>query len=520
MSLLKSVATVSGYTMISRILGFIRDILIANFLGAGPVADAFFVAFRIPNMFRRLVAEGAFSAAFVPLLAAKLERDGKAAALIFASQALSVLFTALFIFTVLFMIFMAPAMSLLAPGFETGGERFNLAVLYTTITFPYLIAMAVVALLGGLLNIFYHFAAMAAAPILLNIILIGAVLIAYGSPASITGAYLSWGVAIAGLAQVIALIIACTRAGLRLKIMRPSFGFDIKRLLKLMLPGVLGAGVMQINILVGTIIASFLAAGSISYLYYADRVYQLPLGVIGIAIGTALLPLLSRQIRSGARDAANASMNRALEFSMLLTLPATVALILIPDAIAIVLFKHGAFDMTAARATADALRAFAVGLPAYVLVKILAPGFFAREDTTTPVVIGALAMVMNVALSLLLIPWLEHVGIALATALSSWFNAGALWGLLLKRGLFKLDHRLKVRLPKIFLSALIMGVLVWLALIYTSPLITGQSPASILGLLALIATGVFGYGVFAHFTGAGHLGELRGLMRKQGKGKQ
>ena len=355
MSLIKSVATVGGFTMISRVLGFIRDILMASVLGAGPVADVFLVAFRIPNMFRRLVAEGAFSAAFIPLFARKLESEGKEMALEFASHSLSVLTGFLLIFSALFMIFMPVMMQFLAPGFEVGGMRYELAVDYTRITFPYLTAMAIVALLGGVLNAFYKFAAMAAAPILLNIILIGSLLLAFEQREETVGFILCWGVAAAGVAQIIYLVIACWRSDIKVPLELPVINKDIKRLFQLMLPGMLGAGVMQINILVGTIIASFLATGSISYLYYADRVYQLPLGVIGIAVGTALLPMLSRQLRSGEEKTALNSMNRAVELSMLLTLPAAAALMIIPEEIVTVLFQHGEFTATASLATATAL---------------------------------------------------------------------------------------------------------------------------------------------------------------------
>ncbi|MBL4907651.1 MAG: murein biosynthesis integral membrane protein MurJ, partial [Sneathiella sp.] len=311
MSLLKSVATVGGFTMISRILGFIRDILIATVLGAGPISDAFFVAFRIPNMFRRLVAEGAFTAAFIPLFSRQIEENGKEAALQFASHALGFLTGFLFVFSLLFMIFMPVLMQFLAPGFDIEGQRYALAVEYARITFPYLTAMAVVALLGGVLNAFYKFAAMSAAPILLNLILISSLLFLLSQPGYDAGLVLAWGVAAAGLAQAVYLVIACKREKLMVPIQRPRVTPLIKRLFKLMLPGLIGAGVLQINILVGTIIASLLATGSISYLYYADRVYQLPLGVIGIAVGTALLPLLSRQLRSGEERSANETMNRA-----------------------------------------------------------------------------------------------------------------------------------------------------------------------------------------------------------------
>jgi len=515
MSLLKSVATVGGYTMVSRVLGFLRDILMATVLGAGPVADAFFVAFRIPNMFRRLVAEGAFSAAFVPMFARKLEAEGKSVALEFAGYSLSILVGFLLVFSALFMIFMPFMMQFLAPGFAVDGNKFNLAVEFTRITFPYLTAMAIVALLGGVLTAFYKFAAMAAAPILLNIILIGCLLAAMDHSDRETGTLLSWGVAAAGVAQVIFLVIACARQDIKIKVGRPRLNKDVKRLLKLMLPGALGAGVMQINILVGTIIASFLATGSISYLYYADRVYQLPLGVIGIAVGTALLPLLSRQIRAGEEETAIGSLNRAIELSLLLTLPAAAALMVIPSEITSVLFQHGEFTVAASEATAAALFAFSSGLPAYVLVKILAPAFFAREDTTTPVVVGVLAMATNVVLSLLLIQTFSHVGIAIATSLSSWLNAIILLLLLVRRGHYHSDKRLVRRSLGMIFASVIMGAGLWYAADILHPHFSSDLVSRIIALASLIAGGAGLYAVVAVLTGAARLSDLKNMLKRR-----
>ncbi len=515
MSLIKSVATVGGFTMISRVLGFLRDILMASVLGAGPVADAFFVAFRIPNMFRRLVAEGAFSAAFIPLFARKLEAEGKDIALEFAGQALSILVGFLLIFSALFMIFMPFMMLWLAPGFTPDGNRFDLAVDFTRVTFPYLTAMAIVALLGGVLNVFYKFAAMAAAPILLNIILIGCLLYGLGQTESQVGMLLAVGVAIAGLAQVIFLAIACWRADIAIKPGRPVFNADIKRLFRLMLPGALGAGVMQINILVGTIIASFLATGSISYLYYADRVYQLPLGVIGIAVGTALLPMLSRQLRAGEEKTALNSMNRAMELSLLLTLPAAAALLVIPEEITSVLFQHGEFTPAASQSTAAALLAFSTGLPAYVLVKILAPGFFAREDTTTPVIVGVLAMILNVVLSLILIRFFDHVGIALATSLSSWFNVLLLFVILRRRGHYTADTRLLRRLLGILIATAIMAVGLYIARENLAELFNGDLTSRIGALVSLIIGGSLLYAIGIIFTGTARLKEIKSMLKQR-----
>jgi putative peptidoglycan lipid II flippase len=515
-SLFKSVATVGGFTMVSRILGFVRDILIASVLGAGPISDAFFVAFRIPNMFRRLVAEGAFSAAFVPLFAKELEDNNQKTALEFASHALSFLTGFLLIFSAIFMLFMPFLMQYLAPGFDVDGYRYELAVTYTRITFPYLIAMSVVALLGGVLNAFYKFAAMSAAPILLNIILISALLVQIFNPQTEAGLMLSYGVAFAGLAQVIYLIIACRNAGVMVPAIRPRFTPKIRRLFRLMLPGLIGAGVLQINILVGTIIASLLATGSISYLYYADRVYQLPLGVIGIAVGTALLPLLSRQLRSGKTGPANDTLNRAVELSMLFTLPAAAALMLIAEPIITVLFEHGAFDATATRTTSEALIAFSSGLPAYVLTKVYAPAFFAREDTTTPVVIGVAAMIINIVLSLLLLDSLAHMGIALATSVAAWVNALSLLLLLKIRGYYQMDKRLLRRIMGTLLACAAMSALLWFITPYVMPFVKdGALLIKTTALAILIGAGAALYGVTALVFGAASLSDIKSMLRRR-----
>ncbi len=514
MALLRSVATVGGFTMLSRVLGFVRDILIAGFLGAGPVADAYVVAFRIPNLFRRLVAEGAFSAAFVPMFARRLEGDGQDAALSFANQAFAVMLAALFLFTLAAEAAMPWVVLALAPGFAEDPDKFALTVDFTRIAFPYLTCMALVALLGGMLTAVGRFAAMSAAPVLLNLILISALLVG-GLVADAPGWWLIWGIALAGFGQLAWLLAACVRAGLRIRLVRPRLTAEIRRLLKLMLPGVIGGGVTQINLLVGTIIATLIGPGAVSYLYYADRVYQLPLGVVGVAMGTALLPLLSRQLRAGDEAAAMTSLNRGLETALLLTVPAAAALMVMPWPVVSVLFERGAFDAGAADATAAALAAFATGLPAYVLVKVLAPGFFAREDTVTPVRYAVVAMAANIGLSLALMAPLAHVGLAVATAVSAWLNAGLLaWGLR-ARGHFTLDARFKRRLPAILGASAIMGALLWPAAHFADPWLRGPLGLKVAALLALVVGGFIVFAVAAHLTGAARLSDLKQALGRK-----
>src|SRR5579863_1705408 len=421
MAFLRSVATVGSYTLVSRVLGFGRDILTAAILGAGPVADAFFVAQRLPNLFRTLFAEGAFSAAFVPLASGVLAEGGKPAVREFAEEAFAVLFAVLLGFVLFGEIFMPAVMRAIAPGFGAAPGKFDLAVTLSRITFPYLLFISLTALQGGLLNAVDRFAAAAATPILLNLFLIAGLLLMarFGWH---DGHALAWALSAAGVAQFLWLMLSCARAGVALRLRLPRLTPRIRETLRIMGPGVLGAGVTQINLVVSTALASLLPGGSVSYLYYADRLNQLPLGVVGIAVGTAILPPLSRQVRSGDSAGAAATQNRGVELALLLTLPAAAALIVLAHPILAVLFERGAFGPAEASATAAALAAYAAGLPAFVLVKVLAPGLFARRDTATPVKVAVAAMALNLGLTLLLMQFLAHVGVALALSAAGWLQ--------------------------------------------------------------------------------------------------
>jgi putative peptidoglycan lipid II flippase len=511
MKLLRSSAIVAFYTLASRVLGFVRDILMGSILGTvGPV-EAFIVAFRFPNMFRRLVSEGAFAAAFVPLFSKRLEADGRDAAMVFADQVFSVLLTILFVFTVVVEIFMPQVLLVVAPGFAAERpELFDTAVLLTRLTLPYLMCMAIVAMMSGMLNSVYKFAAAAAAPILLNTILIVGLLFAGGwfeTPAHM----LAWAVALAGIAQYLWLGWACRRAGLDLRLRVPRLTPAVKRLLKVMVPGLIAGGMTQINILVGTIIGTFLT-GVVSYVYYADRVYQFPLGMIGIAIGTALLPELSRTLeRDGT--AAMAVQNRAVELSMLLTVPAAAALAAIPLSIITVMFQHGRFTAEAAHLTAWALLAFAAGLPAFVLIKVLSPGFWARHDTRSPMIYAVISMVANMVLSPLLV-WplgVGYLGIPIATSVAAWINAGLLAVFLIRRGYWSVDARLARRLPRVTVAAAVMAA----ALIPAADALAGWSAGSlwqrIIGIVALVIGGMVIYGGLVLAIGGAEIADLKRL---------
>ncbi len=513
MSLLRSIATVGGWTGASRVLGLARDILIAQAVGAGPVADAFFVAFRLPNMFRRIFAEGAFNAAFVPLFARRLEQEGEAAAKVFAEQSLALLVFTLLPLLVLAMIAMPWVMLVLAPGFTDEPAKFALAVELGRITFPYLLFMALVALLSGLLNALYRFSAAAAAPVLLNIFFIFALLVIL--PLSdLPGHVMAWTVFAAGIAQFLLLLVAAARAGMALRLPRPRLTPGIRRLLALMLPGVISAGALQINLVVGTIIASQ-QSGAVSYLYYADRIYQLPLGLIGIAFGVVLLPDLARKLRAGRDSDAMETFNRGLELALLMTLPATVALMVIPGPIIGVLFQHGALTGEGAAAIAAALTAFAAGLPAFVLVKILQPAFYAREDTRTPLNYALASVAANIVLSIVLYFPLGHVGIALATSLAAWLNVALLALRLRRLGQLEPDRRLRGRQPRILLAALIMGAGLWGLADLLAPWFSAGLALRIAGLALLVGGGIVLFALAAQLSGAARLSELRAMLRRQ-----
>jgi putative peptidoglycan lipid II flippase len=497
MGLLRAILTVGGFTMLSRILGFVRDILIAAVLGAGPIADAFFVAFKFPNLFRRLFAEGAFAAAFVPILSGHVAAKDEAAARDFSQTALSLLVLILAAVVAVAEIAMPVLMMLFAPGFLDDPAKFDTTVLLTRITFPYLLFISAASLLSGVLNTHDRFAAAAATPIWLNLCLIGAVL--FVAPLTPTpGHALALGVFAAGVVQVAFLYGACARAGVNLRFVRPRLTDDIRLLFKRIVPVAVGAGVYQINLVIDTVIASFLAGGSIAYLFYADRVTQLPLGVVGVAIGTALLPRLSRAVSGGDEAGAADAQNRAIEFAVLLTLPAAAALALIAEPVIAALFERGAFSAEDTLKTAAALAVYAYGLPAYVLIKVLAPGFFARGDTKTPVLISVAAMAVNLVLNLILMGPFQHVGIAMATVASSWLNAGCLAVVLRRRGRLALDARLRARLPRVIGACVLMGGALAGAAHLAAPYLDAPDDAPrALALAALVIVGLAVYGLAA-----------------------
>lgn len=506
MKFYRSIATVSGYTAISRLSGFVRDTLAAAVLGTGLAADAFVVAFRLPNLFRSLFAEGAFNSAFVPLFTESLQKDGREGARRFAEEALAVLLLALIFVTAIAEIAMPWLTLLIAHGFKANPAKFDLSVSLTRITFPYLLCMSLTALAAGMLNALGRFAAAAAAPILLNVVLSIALVISaklgfFERPEA--AMMQAWAVTISGFAQLALLAIGVKRQGMDLGFRMPRLTPAIRRLFWLAVPGIVTAGITQINLFVGTTIAS-VNEHAVSYIYFSDRLNQLPLGMVGIAIGVVLLPELSRKLAAGDPEAAMASHNRAMEFALLLTLPATVALCVVPLPIVQVLFEHGAFSAANSSAVAATLAAFAVGLPASVLIRVFLPGFFARQDTTFPMIFACISATVNIAGSYLLFPTWAHVGIGIATSAAAWTNALCLGITLMLRGDFQVDAALRRRGPLIALASAVMGGALWVAL---GPMDGLFAPANglfgqVLALGALVGGGGTIYLLATQLTGA------------------
>ena len=535
MNLLRATLTVGSLTMVSRVLGFVRDVLMGYFVGAGPVADAFVVAFRFPNLFRRFFAEGAFNSAFVPLFSKRLEGEGEEAARDFASEALSALVFVLLILSLLAIVFMPWLMLLLAGGFNipdgsspdfalqeaftrlAAGEvtdKYALTVELTRIAFPYLFFMSLVALMAGILNSVRRFMLAALAPTLLNIVLI-CMLTIFLPYFPTAGHALVWGVFIAGVLQLAVLIWGVRRSGLLPRLHLPRWSPDMRRLVMLGIPGVVAGGITQINLVIGSMIASF-QEGAAAMLFYADRIYQLPLGLIGVAMGVVLLPDLSRRLRAGDEGGAAWTQNRALELSMFLTLPAAVALAIAPDEIVGILFERGAFDTAATQGTAAALFAFAFGLPAFVLIKVFQPGFFAREDTATPMWFAAVNTVVNTAGSLILFQAMGFVGIAIATSAAAWLNALLLAGRLWQLGHLSMDARVVSRLPRLFLAALLMGGVVWAATVFGAPYFQAGALFGFAALFGLVAVGFVAYVVATLVVGGVGLADLKASLRRSG----
>jgi putative peptidoglycan lipid II flippase len=524
MSLLRSTGTIGALTLLSRILGMIRDMLMARFVGAGLASDAFLIAWRLPNLFRALFAEGAFSAAFVPMFNRIMGKEGvddpeagRAAAIRFASQVLSVLFPILVALTIVMMLAAGPVVWAMTGGFPDGGpEKFALARHLTIITFPYLGLISLTSLLGGILNSFNRFWVNAAAPALLNICMIGALLLFRGETEIETATTQAIAVTVSGLLQLLWLIWSCRRMGVVLRLSLPRISPQVKAMLLLIAPAAIGQGAIQINLLISTSLAArFLPQGSVSWIYYADRLNQLPLGLIGIGVGTAMLPLISRQIGAGDTRAANETQNRALELALFLALPAAVALFVCAVPIIRGVFQHGAFTAADTVGAAAVLAAFAPGVPAYVLIKVLTPGFYARADTRTPVRIALIAMLVNLVGNLTLIWEFGAAGIAASTAVSAWVNVALLYWILRRKDHLTLDARFRAKALRIVAAGIAMGIALLGGSYLLDPYMGGDFWPRIGALALLCGGGALVYAVASIGLGAYRLSELKAQLRRR-----
>ncbi len=465
MSLFKSVATFGGLTLISRITGFLRDMVLANMLGAGALSDAFVVAFKLPNLFRSLFAEGAFTSAFVPLFSQKLVAEGKKKSIFFAAQAMSVLVIFVGLFVLIFELFMPFVVAILAPGFRDDPEKVSLAIQLCRITFPFLLLISIVSFQGGILNSFEKFAAPASAPIILNLTMIFSAFIFV--PFMPTAAHgIALGITTAGVLEILWLRYFLHRIDIKIppyihiaKILQNP---EIRTLFKRIAPGVVGSGIYQINMMVDTILVSLVGTGAISWLYYANRLQQLPLGVVGAAISVALLPILSKYLKNNQIEEARQTQDKAVEYGVLLSFPAAILLIVLAEPIVSLLFQHGKFTSLDAIKTSQAVMAYSIGLPCYVITKALMPNFFARGDTITPVKYSAVVFIANLSFILLLMGKYGHVGISIATTLSAFVSLFQYIYGLKKREYWFVSNILIKKIIKICFVSVFMGIIIWI----------------------------------------------------------
>jgi len=505
--------TVGGLTLLSRLTGFARDIVLAAVLGAGPIADAFFVALRLPNHFRAIFAEGAFNAAFVPAYARIRQQGGADPAKLFADRVFTLLFASEVVLLAIALIFTPAVISALAPGFSDDPERFTLAVELTRITFPYLLLVSLVTLYSGILNALSRFAAAAAAPILLNLSMMATLAVAVFFPTP--GHAAAWGVLIAGFLEALLVGGDAWRQGVLTVFRRPRWDDDVRRFFKALWPATIGSAGVQIALFADTFIASFLAAGALSALYYADRLNQLPIGVIGIAVGTVLLPEMASRIAAGDETGARRAQDRAIELTLLLSIPCLVAFLLIPDLIMRALFMRGKFTAADAAAAGQTLAAYALGLLPFVLIRSMTAPFLARGDTATPVKASLTAMAVNIAFKVALTGPLAQVGLALATSIGAWLNLGLVVWFAVRQGHFSFAAPLRIAVARLAVAGVALAAALWLAL---GPLtrVFAEWPSwreeSTLALLVLIG-GVVYFAIILALFGPQWLAALRARKR-------
>jgi putative peptidoglycan lipid II flippase len=508
--MLGRIFTVGGYTLLSRLTGFARDIMLAAILGAGPVADAFFVALRLPNHFRAIFAEGAFNAAFVPAYAHVQGERGEISAGLFANRIFTLLFLSQLVLLAVAWLFMPQAMSILAPGFTDDAEQRRLAIELTRITFPYLLLITLVTLYGGMLNVMHRFASAAAAPIFLNISMMATLALAALFPSA--GHAAAWGVLISGFLQYFLLAGDLATHGGLPKFAALKLDDDVRAFFRALGPATLGSMGTQVALFADTIIATFLPAGALSALYYADRLNQLPIGVIGIAIGTVLLPEMSRRLTAGDQAGAMASQRRAFEFTLLFSVPFVAAFLTVPDVIMRAMFARGAFTRADAVAAGATLAAYAVGLIPFVLIRSAVATFYARKDTATPVKAALTGVAVNVLLKILLMGSLAQVGLALATAVGAWINLLLVIGFAVRAGYLEFDSALLRALAKFVATGLVLGAALWSAARFAAVQfahLAALRDEAALGLLIVVGAVVYIGSILLLFGG----GWIRSLVR-------
>jgi putative peptidoglycan lipid II flippase len=489
MNLIKSTGTFSFFTIISRLLGYVRDILIAVFLGAGPLADAFFVAFRIPNTFRRLFSEGTFNAAFVPSYSSVL--GNKKTSHKFANNVFNLLMMGLFFLVIVIEIMMPLFVFLIAPGFEDDYQKMELAITLTRITFPFLMFISLASFFSAILNSHNKFAIASASPIILNILLIAVLLLGKILNDQLVY-YLSYAVTISGILQFIFLYLFVKKYfSPRISLL---FKIDnkIKKFFRKLIPSIFSSGVTQINILVGTIIASF-QASAVSYLYYADRIYQINLAIAGIAIGTVILPQLSKHVKNNKKEKIRSIQNKALELSLFLSIPATIALSIAPEEIISSLFGYGSFDELSVKNSAKALFYFALGLPAFSLIKVFSTFFFARHNTKIPFYISLTSVLINIFISIVFFKEVGFIIIPIATTISSWFNAILLFIFLKIKNLFSFNLVFISRFIKILLASLLMGIFFNYVIHFFNDKLLYEEGTKAIYLVVTVASGLIFY---------------------------
>ncbi len=525
MNLLKSTGIIGGMTLISRLFGFARDMLISRLLGGTALGDAWQIAFQLPNIFRRLFAEGAFSAAFVPLFNRKMAADGEAGhkgAQQLANETLSVFIPTLLVFSALMMAVMPWAIWLI-DDFGKGGRSTPIAISLARIAFPYLGLISIMTLFAAILNSISKFAAAAFAPVLMNICMIGAMLLAiwqgYSSTPETIATYLAWSVTIAGVFQMSWLYFWARRAGFHFRLMRPRLTGDVRELGVLILPAVFGAGIYQISRFIDLFFLGRLEEGSFVFLALADRLNQLPLGIIGIALGTAILPALSRFIAANDPGGAQRVQSNAIELGLLLTVPAAVGLFFAAQPLVSAFYFGGKFDLADVESTAGVVAMLVIGLPAYVMVKVLTPGFFARKDTKTPVYTAGISLVINITLNMMLIPVMGVAGLALAGAVAAWANCAMLYGVLHRRGHFLVEPDLFFRISRIALSAFVMGAVVYFLIPYGNAYYGAGALSRALSIAVLGGAGAIVYFGLAWITGAIDKSKITMLRRQPSASK-